>query len=377
MKSAGRIGISLLAMLALASCDRTPSPGAPPAVEVATMEVKPAPFALEDELPGRVAPLRIAEVRARVAGIVLRRVFTEGAEMRAGETLFEIDPAPFRADQARAKAATEKAQATLLQANNQAERYRRLVDTGAVSRQQYDIAIAAERQARAELSQAEAELQRAELNLGYATVTAPIAGVVGRALVTEGALVGQNEATPMATVQQIDSVYVDFKQPVSQLENLRRAAEAQVRLADERGRPYPHQGKLLFSDITVDPGTGEITLRAVFPNPDRTLLPNMFVRVRLQRGVDAQALAVPQQAVQYDSAGQAQVITVDTAGKTTAVAIKAGPVKDGRQLVLEGLTQGAVVVVEGQGKIMPGATVKPVPWGDKQAVTPATPSAGQ
>lgn len=362
------------ALLLLGACRSTPdAPPPPPPTEVAVIEIKPEPVTLRDELPGRVAPFRMAQVRARVPGVVLKRTFKGGSEVKEGQTLFRIDPGPFQAASASAGAAIAKAQASLVHAEAQAKRASALVEEGLMTREQYDNAIAAQAMARADVAQARATHAQALLNLGYATVTAPISGRIGGELVTEGALVGQNEATPLAVIQQIDTVYVDIKQPVSQLSRLRRAAtggpgnegaagEAQVTLELDDATEYPEKGALLFSDISVDPGTGEVSLRAAFPNPNRVLLPGMFVRVKLPRRVDPTALMVPQQAVGRDTAGNATVVVVQADSKAIVRPIQTGGVDRDRYIVTEGLAPNERVVVEGQQKVAPGAEVRAVPW---------------
>lgn len=359
-------------LLLLGACRSTPAAPPPPPTEVTVIEVKPEPVTIRDELPGRVSPFRMAQVRARVPGVVLKRTFKGGSEVKEGQTLFQIDPGPFKAAAESARASIAKAQASLAQAEAQAKRASALVEEGLVTREQYDNAIAAQAMARADIAQARAAHAQATLNLGYATVTAPISGRIGGELVTEGALVGQNEATPLALIQQIDTVYVDIKQPVSQITRLRRAAtggtgkepgsgEAPVTLVLDDGTEYTEKGALLFSDISVDPGTGEVTLRAAFPNPDRLLLPGMFARVKLARRVDPAALMVPQQAVGRDTGGKATVVVVQADGKAVVRPIQTGGVDRDRYIVTEGLAPGERVVVEGQQKITPGAEVRAVP----------------
>lgn len=355
--------LTAAAALALAACGAQGQPQRQADPNVSVTTVSAGPVQASEELPGRVSPLRLAEVRARVSGIVLRRTFQEGAEIRQGDVLYLIDPAPMRADAQSAEAALKKAEANQRQAASRAERFRSLRATGAVSAQDAETAISAADQAEAEVAQAQATLARAKLNLGYATVRAPISGKIGRALVTEGALVGQGEATPLAVLQQIDTVYVDVKRSTAQLEALRRAApggETQATLILDGG-PYPQPGRLLFTDISVDPGTGEVTLRAQFPNPERRLLPGMFVRVRLERRL-AQALTVPQQAVMRDTSGAAQVIVVDAKNKTSVRTIQTTGADRGRYIVGGGLKAGDRVVVEGHDRVQPGATVKTSVW---------------
>lgn len=372
-------------LLLLGACRSTPdAPPPPPPTEVAVIEVKPEPVTIRDELPGRVEPFRMAQVRARVPGVVLERTFEQGSEVKQGQTLFQIDPGPFKAAAASARAAIEKGQASLALAEAQARRATALVEEGLMTREQYDNAVAAQAMARADLAQARAAQAQALLDLGHATVTAPISGRIGGELVTEGALVGQSEATPLAVIQQIDTVYVDIKQPVSQLTRLRRAAtgglgaeggsgEAPVTLVLDDGTEYPEKGALLFSDISVDPGTGEVTLRAAFPNPDRLLLPGMFARVKLARRVDPAALMVPQQAVGRDTGGKATVVVVQADGKAVVRPIQTGGVDRDRYIVTEGLAPGDRVVVEGQQKIAPGAEVRAVSWTPPGAAAPSAP----
>ncbi|KYF92748.1 RND transporter [Sorangium cellulosum] len=386
-KHGGLLPAALL--LGLGACRAAAdTPPTPPPPEVGVIEVQMEPVTLRDELPGRVAPLRLAEVRARVAGVVLKRSFTEGSEVKEGQTLFVIDPAPLKAAVDSAAAALAKGQANLGQAEARAKRATALVQEGLVSREAYDDALAAQAMAHAEIAQARSALSLARLNLGYATVTAPISGRIGGALVTEGALVGQAEATPLAVIQQIDTVHVDIKQPASQLTRLRRAAldaapqgaagEHAALLVLDDGVEYPEKGELLFSDISVDPGTGEVTLRARFPNPSRLLLPGMFVRVKLAKRVDQAALTVPQQAVGRDGGGNATVLVVQPDGKTAVRQVETGGVDRDRYIVTSGLNAGDKVVVEGHQKVAPGAEVRAVPFtpaASAAAPAPAAPAA--
>ncbi|OWW22793.1 efflux RND transporter periplasmic adaptor subunit, partial [Noviherbaspirillum denitrificans] len=325
-------------LLSLAGCGEKNAaaqgagPGMPPP-EVAVVTVAQERLVMTTELPGRIEATRTAQVRARVPGIVQKRVFQEGSEVKAGDVLFRIDPAPFQATFNSTQAAVAKAEANLAQANLKAQRYKPLVETNAISKQEYDDALTAQKQATAELAAAKASQDTARLNLGYATVTAPISGRIGRAQVTEGALVGQGEATPLATIQQLDPVYVNLTQSSAELLQLRRALasgslksvgkdKAKVKLVTEDGRSYPHDGKLLFSDVAVDESTGAVTLRAEFPNPDRMLLPGLYVRARLEQAVSENAITVPQQAVQRDASG-ASVLVVGADGKVALQQVKA------------------------------------------------------
>lgn len=355
--------------LVLAGCGREEQPAQTAPVEVSVLKVTPASVALSDELPGRVVAYRIAEIRPQVGGIVQRRLFEQGADVRAGQPLFQINPAPFQADANSASATLQRAQATYERARIQAERLRPLVDADAVSRQSYDDAVVARDQAAADVAQARAALNRRRLDLGFARVTSPISGRIGQTLVTEGALVSASDANPLATVQQIDQVYVDVRQPVARMEALREAVaagtadpDAPVQILSSTGRAYPVQGKLLFSDISVDAQTGDAVVRVLVPNPGRQLLPGMFVRARLPRSLQPNALVIPQQSVRRNPAGKAQVNVIDSQGRAHVRDVTVGDVIDGRYLVLSGLRPGETVVVEGQDRIQPGVPVKPVAW---------------
>lgn len=356
------------------------SPASPPPAEVAIITVAPQRVALSSDLPGRLEAARIAQVRARVPGIVLQRVFREGSDVKAGEVLFRIDDAPFQASFQSAQAALAKAEANHAQISLKAQRYAALVDSNAISKQEYDDVNAAQKQAAADVATARAALATAGLNLGYATVTAPITGRIGRAQVTEGALVGQNEATPLATIQQLDPIYVNLTQSSAEVLQLRHALaagqlkgvgrdEARVNLLMEDGRPYPHTGKLLFSDMAVDESTGAVVLRAVFPNPERLLMPGLFVRARLEQAINENAIVVPQQAVQRSAEG-ARVMLVDASNNVVARPVKADRSQGDAWIVSEGLKAGDRVIVEGLQKAKPGAPVKAVAWGGAAGKAP-------
>lgn len=343
-----------------------------PPPEVSIVTVQPQRIVMTTELPGRVEATRVAQVRARVAGIVQKRVFREGSEVKAGDVLFRIDAAPFQATFSSAQASVAKAEANLAQANLKIQRYKPLVETNAISKQEYDDALTAQKQATADLASAKAAQETARLNLGYATVTAPISGRIGRAQVTEGALVGQGEATPLATIQQLHPIYVNLTQSSSEVFELQRAMtsgrlkkvgrdEAKVTLLTDDGRTYPHDGKLLFSDISVDESTGAITLRAEFPNPERMLLPGMYVRARLEQAVSENAITVPQQAVMRDPSG-ASVMVVGKDDKVASQPVKVENAQGTTWVISEGLKAGDRVIVEGLQKVKLGAPVKPVPW---------------
>jgi membrane fusion protein (multidrug efflux system) len=339
--------------------------------DVGTIELKPAPLPVVRELPGRIAPTRIAEVRARVSGIIDKRNFEQGSDVRKDDVLYEIDPKPFEIELKLAEAALSKAKAVLEQETQNEKRKGALAPSGAISQSQLDVAIAAFRQAEADVAAREADVARARLNLEYTRVRAPISGRIGRALVTEGALVGQSEATHMATVQQLDPIYADFTQSVAEVNQLRRefdngelqrAASVAVRLILDGGEVYPHVGTLLFRDTTVDPGTGQVTLRGEFPNPKLSLLPGMYVRVQIEQGIDPDALAVPQQAVRRNDKGDSELFIVSEDNRARIVQVRLGRAVDGRWLILDGVSPGDRVIVDGFQKFVAGDVVNPKPW---------------
>ncbi|MBJ2251702.1 efflux RND transporter periplasmic adaptor subunit [Pseudomonas sp. MF6784] len=375
----------LLALtLALGACGNSAgdTPEMPLAkVRIETLEAKP--LSISSELSGRIVAPRIAEVRARVAGVVLQRVFNEGHDVKQGDVLFRIDPAPFKADLDSAQASLRKAEANAFQARLQEQRYSQLVEGNAISAQDYDNARAAARQTAADVAANQAAVQRAKLNLGYATVTAPISGRIGRALVTEGALVGQNEATPMALIQQLDPIHADLTQSTRELNDLRRAFraghlkqvgqdQAKATLIQDDGSLYPLPGKLLFAEISVDPGTGQIILRSEFPNPDLDLLPGSFIRVRLEQAVDQQGLSVPQRAITRDSAGIPMVLLVDAEQNVSQQPVELGAAINDRWVVNSGLKAGDRIIVEGLQHARPGEKVEV-----DASVAPVAQAAGQ
>lgn len=376
----------LAALAALAAgCGRNEAPAAAgdalPVVQAVT--VQPAPLALSSELPGRIEPVRVAEVRARVAGIVLRRHFEEGVDVRAGQVLFQIDPAPLRAALSRAQGQLASAEAALLDARAVVGRNAPLVAQEAVSRQDFEAMQARLQAAQAARQSAQAEVQAAALNLEYATVRAPIAGRIGRALVTEGALVGQGEATPMALVQQLDPVYADFQQPVAEAQRL-RAALAEGRLAQTAGKDgtpvslkvdgtgLQRTGRLMFSDVTVDRGTGQMALRGRFDNRDGMLLPGMYVRVTVGQGVDPAAILVPQRAVQRSTDGQAHVLVVDGQDTLQMRPVQTAAMHGAQWQISAGLKGGERVVVGRMAGLQPGARVQVTALSDAAA----SPTAG-
>jgi membrane fusion protein (multidrug efflux system) len=341
----------------------------PPEVGVITTRFEPVP--LLTELPARVEPVRVAQVRARVNGVVLKRLFTEGSEVKQGQLLYQIDPAPYQAALNSAQANVGKAQANLNQAAAQAERYKPLVEANAVSKQEYVNVVAAAKQAEADVAAAKAALQIAQINSGYANVTAPIGGRIGRALVTEGALVSATEATQLALIQQTNTVYLNITQSAADLQKLRRSSAAKlpgtgalpVTVVLDDGTELPNKGKLLFSDVTVDPTTGQVALRAEVPNPDNALLPGQYVRARLSQAELPKAILVPQQAVTRGGQQGDTVIVVGADGKPGPRPVKVGAQQGSNWVVLDGLKEGEQVVVDGFQKMMvPGAPVKPVPW---------------
>ncbi|MFG6460434.1 efflux RND transporter periplasmic adaptor subunit [Roseateles sp. DXS20W] len=344
---------------------------APPPPEVGVVTVAPGRADLSVELPGRLEAYRVAQVRARAAGILHKRLFTEGSDVKAGQPLFDIDAAPYRATLASAQAQLARAEANLMQAQALADRYAPLARSQAVSQQEALNAQAAAKQAAADVQAGKAAVQTALINLGYATVTAPIAGRIGRALVTEGALVGQGEATPLAVVQQIDKLYVNFTQSAADVMRLRQALAAgrlqragggeaaKVQVLLEDGSVFPQAGKLLFSDLSVDANTGQIALRAELPNPQGLLLPGLYVRVRLAQAEVADGVLLPQQAVARGSAGDSVLVVADD-GAVTARPVKLGPAQGGRALVLDGLKAGEKVVVDGLQKVKAGGKARPV-----------------
>jgi membrane fusion protein (multidrug efflux system) len=366
--------VTLLAMLALTGCGKKPQASAPPPPEVGVMTIQAEALPLTTELPGRIDPVRTAEVRARVAGILLKQVYREGSDVKAGDVLFQIDPAPLQAADDSAKASVASAEANLKQAQAQADRYKVLVKINAVSKQDYDTAVAAAAQDNANVLVAKAALETASLNLGYATVTAPISGRIGKALVTEGALVGQNnDATELAVIQQLDPIYFDFTQSSTEGLKLRQEfasgklksiapGEAKLTLLLEDGTTYPQPGKLLFSDITVDPTTGMITLRAEFPNPDDLLLPGMFARARLEQAVDADAIEVPQRGVVYGADGKPTVSVVTPDNKVEVRPVTVSSAAGDKWIITDGLKTGERVILEGFQKVQSGMAVKPVPF---------------
>jgi len=372
-----KTSVLILSLGVLAGCAPKSAPPPPPVPEVGVITVSSQTIPVTTEFPGRINAERVAQVRARATGILLKRLFVEGSEVNAGDVLFQIDPAPLQADLDSANAALAKAQASLTQTQAKADRYKELVAINAVSKQDYDDASAAALQAKADVEAGKASVETASLNLGYASVTAPISGKIGEAKVTEGAYVTQSDATELAVIQQLDPIYFDFTESSTDVLKLRdsfdkgqlqkvSADEAKVTLVLEDGTTYQSPGKLLFSDITVDPSTGMITLRAEFPNPDHVLLPGMFARVQLEQAINPNAVTILQRAVALNGNGTATAMVVKSDNTVEARTIKLGDALDDKWIVTDGLKAGETVIVEGLQKIKPGAAVKTTPFSETE-----------
>jgi membrane fusion protein (multidrug efflux system) len=351
---------------------------AAPEVDVGVVVVHPRARAQVRELPGRIAPTRVAEVRPRVSGIIVERLFHQGSEVKAGDPLYRIDPRPFDVEVQSTEAALARAKAVLEQATGHANRVATLYREKAAPEAKNEEAVAALRQAQADVAARKADVARARLNLDYATIRAPIDGIVGAAHVSEGALVVQNDSTSLATIQQLDPIYADFTQSVTEMHQLRRALDTgeldriapdamKVRLVLDDGELYPLPGKLLFSEAKVDAHTGQVTLRGEFPNPKRELLPGMYVRVQIEQGIDSDAIAVPEQAIQRNSGGGSEVFVVKEDGRVAIRPVKTGALHDGMWFVTDGLKSGDRVVVEGFQKFTPGDRVRTQSWVEADA----------
>jgi membrane fusion protein (multidrug efflux system) len=386
----------LAGMLAMAGCGQQSSAKAPPAAagppEVGVVVLAPQPVTLTTELSGRTSPHLIAEVRPQVSGIIQQRLFTEGSDVQAGQVLYQIDPALYQANFASAKAALARAEANVAPVRLKTERYGELVKINAVSQQDYDDTEAALKQAEAEIESARAALETARINLDYTSVKAPISGRIGRSTVTTGALVTASQADPLATIQQLDPMYVDVTQSTAELLRMKQnlasgllqnigEAQTKVNLLLEDGTPYPLPGALKFSDVTVDQSTGSVTLRALFPNPQQLLLPGMFVRALVTEGRNDQAILVPQRGVTRNPAGNAMVMVVRSEEKVEQRIIKVARTVGDNWLVSDGLQAGDRVILEGIQRARPGTPVKVVPFGAKpdSAAAPqlAAPAAGE
>lgn len=365
-------GFALIVLAtALAACGKSqPPPPPPPQVGVVSVHARSVP--LVNDFVGRLAATRTAQVRARVTGIVLKRVYTEGTDVKAGDVLFRIDPAPLEAALRAQQGQLDQALATAHNDEVKARRMRELAARGVIAKQDLDDAVAAANAAEASVKAARGNVETAKINLGYATVTAPISGRAGRANVTEGALVSPTDAQPLTTIEQIDPIYVDFSQPMAEVEKLRAAQasgdlklaapnQAQVQIVLPDGSVYAHTGTLNFADLAVDPQTGAVSLRAIVPNPERTLLPGMFVKLRLTLGQRHHAFEVPQAAVLRDAQG-AYLLTVGADDKVLSRRVTLDGQRGASWVVESGLQDGDRVIVSGVQKAQPGATVQPVPY---------------
>ncbi|MDI6853317.1 MAG: efflux RND transporter periplasmic adaptor subunit [Deltaproteobacteria bacterium] len=377
----------LAAAIGLGGCGsgQGQQPASPPIPEVAVITIQPRQVELTTELPGRTSPYLVAEIRPQVNGIIKKRLFQEGSDVKAGQLLYQIDPAPFQVALDSAKASLGKAQANLPSIRLKAERYKELLVDKAVSRQDYDDAAAAMEQAKADIEYWKAQVEAARINLGYTRVTAPISGRIGKSSVTDGALVTAYQPMSLATIQQLDPIYVDVTQSSAELLRLRRSLEAgqlsengrngkNVRILMEDCTPYPLEGKLQFRDITVDPATGSFTLRVVVPNPKHLLLPGMFVRAVVQEGIAEQAILVPQQGVNRNPKGEPVAMIVDEAGKVQQRLLTINRAIADRWLVSSGLSAGDRLIVEGMMNVRPGMAVKTVVW---EGPKPGSAVAGQ
>lgn len=381
----------LASVLVLAACSGGQEPaarqaaGPAPLPAVTVMAVRSEPVPMVTELPGRTTPFMVAELRPQVTGLIRQRQFTEGSEVKAGQALYQIDPASYQATLDSARASLARAEANLEAARLKAGRHAELVRIEAVSRQANDDASAALKQAEADVAAARAAVDKARIDLDFTRVTSPISGRIGRSAVTPGALVTANQATALATVQQLDPIHVDLTQSSAELLRLRRALEAgrlqrsaaavPVRLVLEDGSLYAAEGRLAFSEVTVDPDTGSVTLRAQFPNPKGELLPGMYVRARLEQGTQGDAILVPHAALSRDARGNALVMTVNADNKVEPRIVKAEQSLGAQWVVTEGLAGGDRVIVEGLQKVRPGAQVQAVDAAAAAAAAPTPPAA--
>jgi membrane fusion protein (multidrug efflux system) len=372
--------IALSVSLALSGCGRSAEAGphaAGPAV-VGVSTVAAQSVALDSELSGRTSPFAVADIRPQVSGIVMKRLFTEGGEVKAGQSLYQIDPATYRASLDSAQASLAQAEANLVSARLKADRYKQLIAINAVGQQDYDDAVATAKADQALVASGKAAVDTARINLTYSKVLSPISGRIGKSSVTEGALVSASQTTALATVQQLDPIYVDVTRSNSELMQLKRdlasgaiksagANQARVKLVLEDGTVYPLEGKLQFSDITVSETTGSVTLRALFPNPKHDLLPGMYVRARLVEGVNDKAILVPQDAVSHDTKGNAVAMVVGPDGKVQPRILQISRNVGNKWLVNSGLNAGDQLIVDGLQNIRPGMPVKAVPVANKAA----------
>ena len=374
--------VALMGGLLLAGCDRQQQSPPPHVPEVAVVTVRPHKVVLTTELPGRTSAFRVAVIRPQVSGLILKRLFTEGSDVKAGQALYQIDPAPFQASLDNAKAALSRSEANLSAISLKAERLRELLADKAVSRQDYDDATAALKQTEADIEYWKAMVKSARINLGFTRITAPISGRIGRSQVTEGAIVTAYQPVAMATIQQLDPMYVDVSQSTTDLLRLKNllksgqldqngASQKKVGLILDDDTTYPWKGTLQFRGVTVEPSTGTVVLRIVFSNPENILLPGMFVRAVVKEGVNTQAILIPQQAVSRDPKGNPLALVVDSQNKVEQRQLTIDRAIGNKWLVTSGLTPGERVIVEGVLKVRPGATVKAVSTDETGTPNPA------
>ncbi|MFH2063902.1 MAG: efflux RND transporter periplasmic adaptor subunit [Pseudomonadota bacterium] len=350
----------------------------PQAPEVAVVVIETQPLELTTELPGRTSPFRIAEIRPQISGLILKRLFTEGSDVEAGQILYQTDPAPFQAALDNAEAALGRSEANLTSSRLRAERYNDLLADKAVSQQNYDDAVAALTQIEADIQYWKAAVKTARINLGYTKINSPISGRIGKSNVTDGAIITAYQPMALSTIQQLDPIYVDVPQSTTDLLRLKRRLkdgrlkkngtdQDKVNLILEDGSPYPLEGTLQFSDITVDPTTGSVILRVVFPNPDNLILPGMFVQAVIKEGINDQAILIPQQGVSRDPKGNPIAMIVDAEGKVGLRMLTLDRAIRDKWLVSAGLAPGDRLIVEGLQKVRPGAMVRTVPFQEAQA----------
>ena len=365
---------ALASAVILSGCDQSPqaSQQVQQAAPVGVITLKSQPLTLTKELPGRVAASQVAEIRPQVNGIIQSRLFTQGAEVKQGQALYQIDSSTFEAQVATSKAAITKAKASIANAKAKSERYDELLKIKAVSQQDFDEADASYKGAEADLLTAQAQLKTAQINLDYSKVKSPISGQIGKSNVTAGALVSANQTSALATVTQLDPIYVDLTQSSSELTRLKKAIasgelvkdmalHSNVELKMEDGSAYPHKGNLQFSEVTVDPSTGSVTLRAEFPNPEKLLLPGMYVRAVIVEGVKANAILAPQRGISRNTKGEPTAMVVSKDNTVEPRVLKTERTVGSNWLITEGLNDGDKLIVEGLQKIAPGAPVKAVP----------------
>ncbi len=376
------MGILIIGLM-MTGCEKKAPPQKPGPVEVSVVTVQPQRVVLTTELPGRTSPYLIAEVRPQVGGIIQKRLFTEGAIVKTGEVLYQIDPSTYQASYDSARAALARSEANVVPARLKAERYKELIAIKAVSQQEYDEIVAASKQAEADVTANKASVETARINLAYTRVVAPITGRIGRSSVTTGALVTASQAIALATIQQLDPIYVDVTQSSTDLLRMEQAMasgqlkkaganQTKVKLLLEDGTSYPLTGTLKFSEVTVDQTTGAVTLRTVFPNPKNIVLPGMFVRAVVSEGVKEKAILIPQQAVSRDPKGNPLAYVVGAESKVEQRMLTLDRAIGNQWLVTSGLAAGDRVIVEGMQKIRPGTVVTEVPFTEEQKLGTGT-----